>query len=124
MKHTIAILSLALAVTVATFAQAAPAQHLGKQQLNTLIATAKTPADHLRIAAYFEASAQSDRNQAQEHQAMIAAFRANTSLSNDKNRPSTIGHCEYFVKTLNARAAKSDEQAKLHQQMAQQSGQM
>ena len=51
MKRTITTLSLALALTIGLFAQAAPAQqskpeHFSKQQLNNLIATAKTPAEH------------------------------------------------------------------------------
>jgi hypothetical protein len=54
---------------------------------------------------------------------MIAAYKSNSSVSNDKNRASTVGHCEYFVKSLNDLAVKSDELAKLHQQMAQEAGQ-
>ena len=121
MKRTITILSLALALAV--FAQAAPAQqskpeHLNKQQLNTLIANAKTPAEHERIAQYYEGKAVDYRAEAVEHQAMVAAYKANSSLSNEKNRASTIGHCEYFVKTFNELAVKSQELAKMHEQMA------
>jgi hypothetical protein len=58
------------------------------------------------------------RAQAVEHEAMVAAYKANTSLSNEKNRASTLGHCEYFVKTFNELAAKSHELAKLHEQMS------
>ena len=49
---------------------------------------------------------------------MIAAYKANSSLSTEKNRSSTIGHCEYFVKTFKEMAIKSQELAKLHEQMA------
>ncbi|MGB6723644.1 MAG: hypothetical protein WBE72_22790 [Terracidiphilus sp.] len=124
MKRTIAIFSLVFALTFAAFAQAAPSQqlapeHLSKQQLNTLIATAKTPAEHRRIAQYFQAKAQDYLAQAQEHAQMLAAYKANPSLSNDKRRSSTIGHCEYFVQTFKDLAAKSQELAQLHEQMAQ-----
>ncbi len=123
MKRTITILSLALALTVAAFVQASPAQqpqpeHLSKQQLNALIANAKTPAEHQRIAQFYEAKAQDYRAQAVEHETMVAAYKANSSLSNEKNRASTIGHCEYFEKTLKELAVKSQELAKLHEQMA------
>jgi Tfp pilus assembly protein FimT len=123
MKRTIAILSLVLALTAAAFAQAAPAQqlkpeHLSKQQLNTLIATARTPAEHQRIAQYYEAKAQDYLAQAREHEQMVAAYKANSSLSTDKNRASTIGHCEYFVQTFKELAVKSQELAQLHEQMA------
>ncbi|MFY9855559.1 MAG: hypothetical protein WAK26_16940 [Terracidiphilus sp.] len=124
MKRTIAIFSLVFAFTFAAFAQAAPSQqlapeHLSKQQLNTLIATAKTPTEHRRIAQYFQAKAQDYLAQAQEHEQMLAAYKANPSLSNDKRRASTIGHCEYFVKTFKEMATKSQELAQLHEQMAQ-----
>ncbi len=57
MKRTFAVfsvLSLAFVMTVAAFGQVPASQqpkpeHLSKQQLNTLIATAKTPAEHERI---------------------------------------------------------------------------
>jgi hypothetical protein len=124
MKRTIAILSLVFVLTVAAFAQAAPAlqpkpEHLSKQQLNTLIATAKTPAEHRRIAQYYQAKAQDYLAQAKEHEAMVAAYKANSSLSNDKNQASTISHCEYFVTTFKALADNSQEMATLHERMAQ-----
>src|ERR1035441_7650412 len=102
MKRTITILSLVFVLTVAAFAQVAPTpqpkpEHLSKQQLNTLIATAKTPAEHERIAQYYTATAVDYLAQAKEHEAMVAAYKGNSSLSNDKNQASTISHCEYFV---------------------------
>ena len=124
MKRTIAILSLVFVLTVAAFAQGAPApqpkpEHLSKQQLNTLIATARTPSEHRRIAQYYRAKTQDYLAQAKEHEAMIAAYKANSSLSNDKNQASTISHCEYFVTTFKALADNSEEMATLHERMAQ-----
>lgn len=60
--------------------QAVPVQqpkpeHLSKQQLNALIANAKTSAEHQRIAQFYEAKAQDDRDQVREHEAMVAAYR-------------------------------------------------
>jgi hypothetical protein len=123
MKRTITILSLAFALTVAAFAQTASAQqskseYLSKHQLNTLIATANTPAEHRQIAQYYEAKALDYLAQAEEHEQMIAAYKANTSLSTEKNRASTISHCEYFVQTFKDLAAKSQELAQIHEQMA------
>jgi hypothetical protein len=123
MKRTITILSLAFALTVAAFSQAAPApqpklEHLSKQQLNTLIATAKTPAAHRRIAQYYRAKAQDYLAHATEYEQMIAAYKANSVLSNDKTQASTISHCEYFVTTFKALADNSEELATLHEQMA------
>ncbi len=128
MKRTITILSLLLALTVAAFAQAAPSQqvkpeHLSNRQLNTLIATAKTPAEHRRIAQYYQAKAQDYLAQAREHEQMVAAYKANSSLSTNKNRASTISHCEYFSQTFKELAVKSQELGQLHEQMAKEAEQ-
>jgi hypothetical protein len=131
MKRTVSILSilsLALVMTVTALAQTASARaprpaHLSKHQLNTLIATAKTPAEHRRLAQYYQENAQDYLAQAKEHEQMIAAYKANPSLSTDKNRASTIGHCEYFVQTFKDLATKSRELAQLHEQMAKEAEQ-
>jgi hypothetical protein len=125
MKRTISIfsiLSLAFVITVAAFGQTASAQqtkpeHFSKRQLNTLIATAKTPAEHQRIAQYYQAKAQDYLSQSKEHQQMVDAYKANPSLT-AKSQASTINHCEYFVQTFKDLAAKSQELAQLHGQMA------
>src|SRR5260370_294231 len=126
MKRTFAVLSivaLAVVMTVAAFGQtpAAPnpnPERLSRKQLNTLIATAKTAAEHERIAQYYQTKALDFLAQAKEHEAMVAAYKANSTLSNDKNRASTISHCEYFVQTFNALADNSRELATLHERMA------
>ena len=91
--------------------------HLSKRQLNSLIATAKTLAEHQRIAQYYQAKAQDYLAQAKEHEQMVAAYKANPSLT-AKSQASTINHCEYFVQTFKDLAAKSQELAQLHDQMA------
>jgi Tfp pilus assembly protein FimT len=122
MKRTIVILSSILVLAVLAFASVSQAQpnteKLSKEQLNTLIATAKTPAEHRRIAEYYKAKAADYQAQAKEHEQMVAAYKANSSLSTDKNQASTISHCEYFVTTFKALAANSQELSVLHERMA------
>jgi hypothetical protein len=90
---------------------------LGKQQLKRLIATAKTPAEHERIAQDYRDEAQNYLAQAQEHAAMVAMYKANPSV-NAKNQAATINHCEYFAAKFNSLVVKSQELAKMHEQMA------
>ena len=131
MKRTFAalsVLSLAFAISVAAFGQTPSTQqpkpeHLSKRQLNTLIATANTSAEHERIAQYYRAKALDYLAQAKEHEAMVAAYKANSSLSNDKNQASTISHCEYFVTTFKALAENSQDLAALHERMAKEAPQ-
>jgi hypothetical protein len=125
MKRTFAalsVLSLAFAITVAAFGQTPSTQqpkpeHLSKQQLNTLIATAKTPAEHERIAQYYQAKALDYLAQSKEHEQMVAAYKANPSMA-AKSRAGTIEHCEYFVQHFKDLAVKSQELAQLHEEMA------
>ena len=123
MKRKLLALVTVFMISTAFFAQTpvvpqAKPEHLSKQQLNTLIASAKTPKEHERLAQYYRAQASDYLAGAKDHESMVAAYKANSSLSNEKNRASTIGHCEYFVKTFKELAVKSQELAVLHEQMA------
>lgn len=116
----LSVLSLAVVMTVSGLGLTANAQDkLSKSQLNSLIATAKTPAEHQRIADYYQVQAKDYLAQADEHQGMIAAYKANPST---KHQASAVTHCENFVASFKEMAAKSQEMAKLHQQMAIEAG--
>jgi len=93
-------------------------EHLSNHQLYILLATAKTPKGHRRIAKYYEAKAEDFFNQAQDYERMIAAFKANPRLSANEDRVSTIEVCEYFVESFNDLARASKKLARLHEGMA------
>jgi hypothetical protein len=124
MKRTITILSLALALTVAAFAQGAPAQqpkpeHLSKQQLNTLIADAKTPAEHQRIAQYFDAEAAKYAAEAKEHEGLAQAYlKSGPASAKYPGGMQTFSHCESMSKSLQKAAENARQLASDHQQMA------
>ena len=126
MKRTFSVLSvlaLTLLMTVAALAQTPSTpkekpEHLSKQQLKALIATAKTPAEHERIATYYHEQAQDYLAQSKEHEEMLKAYKQNNSLSNSKSRAGTIDHCQYFVEKFEEMSTKSQELAKLHEEMA------
>jgi hypothetical protein len=83
---------------------------------------ANTPAEHARIAQTYRNQAQAYLAQARQHQAMIASYKASPNLTS-KNQAATISHCEYFAARFNELAAKSQELAELHDQMAKQAAQ-
>ena len=123
MKHTIVILSLALAMGFAAFAQApATQQHkvekLSNQQLLALITAARTPSEHLRIARYYEATAQEYLAQSRDHEEQAEAYKRNPVTSNSKFAAGTVDHCEYFAQTYKDMAAKMQDLAQMHEQMA------
>lgn len=124
----ISVLSLAFVMTAANLAQTPSAQqpkpeHLSRHQLETLIATAKTPAEHQRIAQYYEAKAQDYLAESKEHEQMLGAYDRNSSPSVRRHRPYTTYHCQYFVESYKKMASKSQELAQLHQQMAREAEQ-
>ncbi len=123
MKRLVTIFSLLLALTIAipalgqSASQAKP-DKLSHKQLLSLIATAETPADHLRIAQYYEAQAKYYVEQSKLHQDMATAYRKNPMTNSDKFRRGTVDHCEYFAKSFNETATKMQELANMHEQMA------
>ena len=82
---------------------------------------ATTPAEHQGLAQSYRAEAQGYLAQAKEHEAMVAAYKANSNI-NAKNQAATIGHCEYFAAKFSRLAAQSQERAQLHEQMARDAG--
>lgn len=109
--------------SVSGYAEQATSEHLTRAQLKSLIATAKTPAEHERIAHYYETQAQDYLAQSQKHETMLASFKANSVLTTEKTRYGTVKHCEYLVKSLKDRAAKAEMLAQMHEKMAREAGQ-
>jgi hypothetical protein len=122
MKRIFGILSLTFVLAIAAVAQTPAAtqnqaEKLSKKQLLSLIATAKTPADHRRIAQYYEARAQDYLAQSKEHKEMAAQYKANGAIST-KWATGTVGHCEYFAKYFQDVSVKMQEMAGMHEQLA------
>ncbi len=126
MKRTLALLSVSLILAVASIAQttsAVRAEKLSKPQLLSLIATAHTPAEHERIANYYDARARDFLAQSAEHAQMAAEYRKNPMISSSKWATGTINHCEYLAQSLKNDAVKMQELAQLHREMAASAGQ-
>jgi hypothetical protein len=121
MKRSLVILSIALALTLTAFSQAQSApksEKLSEQQLLSLITTAKTPADHTRIADYYQAQAKNYLAQSKEHEQMAAAYKKNPVTSSSKFATQTVNHCDYLAQSFKKDADRVQDLAKLHEQMA------
>lgn len=113
---TISLFSVAIVMIFGSFGHTASAQEkLSKGELNKLIATAQTSAEHQRIADYYKAEAKRYQAQADEHNAMIVAYKANP---NSKHQASLVTHCQNLATDLKDLVTKSEELAQMHQQMA------
>ena len=127
MNRTIVVLSSIFVFALAAFASTAQAQQnsadLSKQQLATLIASAKTPAEHTRIAQYYGAQAQADLALSQEHAQMADQFEKNSVTSSSKFTTGTVNHCAYLAASYKQSAAKMQKLEQEHEQMAKEVGQ-
>jgi hypothetical protein len=106
----------------ASLGQIPAKEHLSKHQLNTLIATAKTPAEHQRIAQFYQSQAQDYLAQSKEHALEAEQSRNNPLRNNNKAVFSTVNHCEHYAQKFSDLAATSQELAKQHEQMASNAG--
>jgi hypothetical protein len=127
MNRTIVVLSSIFVFALIAFASTAQAQQnsadLSKQQLATLIASAKTPAEHTRIAQYYGAQAQADLALSQEHAQMADQFEKNSVTSSSKFTTGTVNHCAYLAASYKQSAAKMQKLEQEHEQMAKEAGQ-
>ena len=123
MKRSLGILAIVFVVMLSAVWQVSTAQQhkpekLSKQQLLSLIASAKTPAEHRRVAEYYHATAQDYLAQAKEHAEMAEAYKKNPMTSSSKFATGTVDHCEYFAQSFKEMATKMQELADMHEQMA------
>jgi hypothetical protein len=98
-----------------------------KKQVKTWIANAKTPADHNRIAAYFNREADRMDDEAKDHEYLAEVYRRSpgTSVGGKSGGGSmfrTAEHCESVAKSLCEAAKSLRELAGEHEQMAKDIG--
>ena len=114
-----AALFAALSVSAQTPVTELAVENLSVKQVNSLVSTAKTPAEHERLANYYDLKAQEYRAQAQVHAQMLAEFMANSATNNDKAHFGTVNHCDFMFKSLTQRAQAADKLSREQQRLAQ-----
>lgn len=100
---------------------AAETVHLSKQQVKQLVATAETPAEHMKLAAYFNQEADNLDAEAKYHEGLAAVYRSNPAALGTKNRVAGQGsalHCDNLAKSLHEAANEERQLAAEHEQMA------
>lgn len=113
------ILTILFAITVA-MPLARPAveqEKLTPKELKTLIASAKTPADHQRIAAHYRAEARNLEAKQREHEEELAEYYKNTSRYPSKY-PTMGDHCRSLATYYKIAAHQAAVLAEMHEQLA------
>ena len=88
---------------------------LAHKQVQELIATAKTSADHMKLGKHFEAEAVRYTADADRHAAMAAGYR-NTDQRG--NLQAAVNHCERLVQQIRDAASAARELRKYHEGLA------
>lgn len=90
------------------------------KQVRELIATAKTPADHVKLQKHFLAAAAKYDSDAIEHSADAQAYRRNPTFQESKNPagPGTAAHCDRFAALDREAAKEARDLASAHEHMA------
>ena len=90
------------------------------KEARTLVATAKTPKEHLKLAGYFNQQGDRYEAEARDHDEMIEAYRKNATTRAEKTPGGvgTIEHCEFFAKSNREMAKVSRKMAAAHEEMA------
>jgi hypothetical protein len=122
-----AVLSLAFVATASAFGQTAKSQQsaspekITQRQINQLIATAKTPEDHQRIAEYYQEQAQQYALESQADAKKIEAYKRSPYLNSCMMCVSSSYSLEAAVRSLRlSKQIAEDRAAKLQELAAQQ----
>lgn len=118
----LAVLSLAVIFVSSSYGQTAKSvatqKKLGQHQINRLVASAKTPEDHQRIAEYYEEEALNYENQARAYAAKIAAYERSPYLSSCAMCVTTSYALEAAVRSLRTSKQWAEERADEMQKLA------
>jgi hypothetical protein len=125
MKNTVLIRLFVGMIAMQLFcslnAAAQPEQVFSRKQFKTMLATAKTPSDEQKIAAYYRSQAQLLDRKAQEFSEQAALYAGQPATIESKQGISCLcpGHFRYFAKLYAQQAQDSNERANEHARIAE-----
>jgi hypothetical protein len=117
---TLGVLAVAMSVELSAAAKSKSGDLLTSTQVKALIATANTPAQHVKLQNHFLALAAKYDGDATEHAAEAQAYRKNPSFMDSKHpvNPGTAAHCDRFAELDRESAKAARELASAHEHMA------
>ncbi len=116
----LALLALLLTVSSGGLSALQPEGLLPKKVVKALLANAKTPQDHLKLARHFAAKAAQHEAEAKEHEVLAAEYRRRPTIHETKHpmSPQTAAHCDYYAEHCRKAAAELRSLAAAHDEMA------
>ncbi|MBI5083318.1 MAG: hypothetical protein HZB13_01815 [Acidobacteria bacterium] len=122
-KRAIVSSMVLAALIVGPAPQAAAAEMKGmlkSKEVKALVASAKTPADHMKLARHYAAMAEKHEAEAKEHEALAEEYTRNPRMGSSKipMHPNSAAHCKYFAEHCRKAAAEMRAMAAEHEEMA------
>jgi hypothetical protein len=91
-------------------------EHLTRKQLTALVASAKTPAEHERIAAYYRGESERLTDEADYYADLAGRFFSNPAIYNVRSAPGN--RCISMERNLRAKSVKARALAEEHKRLA------
>jgi hypothetical protein len=120
LQVALTIISLTSLVFLAVgYTAAGQRPSLSKKEVKALIASAKTKEDHLKLADFYKTETVRLEAEAKDHDEMAEMYRKNPNPMAVKH-PEAIGegHCHEMARRYRETAAKAQELAAMHEQLA------
>lgn len=95
---------------------------LAPQQIEALVLSAKTNAEHTRLAVYYGARAASDLAQAMHHEQIALKYGASPVGSSSKFASGTVDHCMAIARQFKLHAARMRKLQQEQEQLARNAG--
>ena len=93
---------------------------LTAKQVNALVATAKTPADHMKLSKHYAALAARYDAEANDHEVLAKVYKSGPNAAESKRpgAPDTAVHCDRLGQLARDAAKEARALAAAHEQMA------
>jgi hypothetical protein len=118
--YAAALLSITFSLAAQT--RASDDHKLSPSEVKTLIRSASTPEDHLKLAAYFKQEALDEAASAKLHVEMAEAYEpgsAAPSRFKQRSLKEMQSHCNEFTRNANRAATAASKMAAEHEEMAE-----
>jgi hypothetical protein len=119
-KLTVTLPVIAAVLTIFTLNAmgAGETKQLSKEQVKELIGSARTAADHERLAAYYQDEAARLQAEQRDHNEQAAEYLKNPSSHPVPKYPTMGQHCRELADYYGQAAKKATELASMHEELA------
>lgn len=94
-------------------------KNISQREFKVLLKTARTPAEHRRVAEYYRREAQRLTTESKFHQNMIKEVQGRPLPFESKHPGATgVSHCQYWAQLDLKLAQDAETQSAVHEQMA------